>query len=140
MGKRTWQDDAELFKPKAVIENSFVINFEDYEKLHKLYKFKKPVTGKYFIDPKRNKTVAIVKKELINPENYVIYFNRDWLYQEALATKSETVINIIKSYPELNYMYKEIQKIFEERNKRFKKWIESYKLVEDFNEDESEVI
>lgn len=138
MGKRTWQEDAELTKARPAIENKFIIDFEDFEKLHKLYKFE--CKGNYFVDRKRNKTVTIVKKDLLNSNKYVIYFNQDWLFREAYDTKSETTIKIMKKYPELSYLYKLLQKKIEESNKRFKKWIASYSLSEDGEENGEEFL
>lgn len=138
MGKRTWQEDAELTKVRPAIENKFIIDFEDFEKLHKLYKFK--CKGDYFVDRKRNKAVTVVKKDLLKPNKYVIYFNQDWLFQEAYDTKSETVIKIMKKYPELSYLYKLLQDKIEESNKRFKKWIASYSLSEDGEENDEEFL
>lgn len=138
MGKRTWQEDAELTKAKPAIENKFIIDFEDFEKLHKLYNFM--CKGDYFVDRKRNKTVTIVKKDLLKPNKYVIYFNQDWLFREAYDTKSETTIKIMKKYPELSYLYKLLQEKIEESNKRFKKWIASYSLSEDGEENDEEFL
>lgn len=138
MGKRTWQEDAELTKVRPAIENKFIIDFEDFEKLHKLYKF--ICKGDYFIDRKRNKAVTIVKKDLLKPNKYVIYFNQDWLFQEAYDTKSETTIKIMKKYPELSYLYKLLQEKIEESNKRFKKWIASYSLSENGEENDEEFL
>lgn len=136
MGKRTWQEDAELIRVRPAIENKFIINFEDFEELHKLYKF--VCKGSFFVDRKRNKAVTIVKKDLLNPKKYIIYFNKDWLFQEAYDTKSETVIKIMKKYPELSYLYKLLQEKIEESNKRFKKWIASYSLSEEEEVEEYE--
>lgn len=138
MGKRTWQEDAELTKARPAIENKFIIDFEDFEKLHKLYNFM--CKGDYFVDRKRNKTVTIVKKDLLKPNKYVIYFNQDWLFREAYDTKSETTIKIMKKYPELSYLYKLLQEKIEESNKRFKKWIASYSLSEDGEENDEEFL
>ena len=138
MVKRTWQEDAEFTKIRPAIENKFIIEFEDFEKLHKLYKFE--CRGNYFIDRKRNKTVTIVKKDLLKPKKYVIYFNQDWLFREAYDTKSETTIKIMKKYPELSYLYKLLQEKIEESNKRFKKWIASYSLSEDGEENGEEFL
>lgn len=138
MGKRTWQEDAELTKVRPAIENKFIIDFEDFEDLHKLYKF--VCKESYFIDRKRNKTVTIVKKDLLKPNKYVIYFNQDWLFQEAYDTKSETIIKIMKKYPELSYLYKLLQEKIEESNKRFKKWIASYSLSENGEENDEEFL
>lgn len=138
MVNRIWKENADFTKINPTIENKFIIDFEDFEKLHKLYKF--ICRGDYFIDRKRNKTVSIVKKDLLIPNKYVIYFNQDWLFREAYDTKGETVIKIMQKYPELSNLHKLLQEKFEESNKRFKRWIASYSLAENGEENGEEFL
>lgn len=138
MVRRTWKEDEKIIHEVYNIDNKFIINLQDFEHLYNLYKFiyKKDL----FIDRKRNKAVATIKKDLLRPNNYIINFNQDWLLREACDTNSETVIKIMKSYPELTALYQKYKKYYEESNKRFKKWIASYSLLEDGDDCDEEFI
>ena len=46
----------------------------------------------------------------------------------------------MKKYPELSYLYKLLQEKIEESNRRFKKWIASYSLSENGEENDEEFL
>lgn len=119
----------------------FIMNFEDFEKLQKLYKFFPSVRDKIFVDKKHNCLVAKLRER--NNKQYDILFNKKWLFDELMITDSETIKEIMQNYSELQSLYKKYidrkELLLQKFKQRLAKW--SFKNIMsdyDYEDDEDE--
>jgi hypothetical protein len=94
-----------------------IIDEEQFNKINSLYKFSK--RGKYYIDYKRNKTVATVMKSLLDTNKRIYNFNYNWLKKELLCTGSHTLLDIVKNDPQ----FASIEKAYEDKKKKEKYYL-----------------
>ena len=128
MTKRKWKDTTTIVD-NIFNYNTFNINSSDFDYLFKLYKFTPLYKTKTFYDNKRGKIVAMASLDKIT-NKYVIIFNKDWLFEEAITTKCDKVIDILKRYQECFDVYHLYRKIMNKQMKTNKDLI----LKEYYNE------
>lgn len=110
MARRLWTEYGNYIQYLRNDE-TFIMKEEDFNRLKKLYHFKTNTTKDLFYDPKRNKIVAHIDKDILNNNEKVIYFSKFWLYNEALTTGIDWLVNILKNSIECYDIYKEYAKI-----------------------------
>ena len=92
---RCWIEE-DFTKIDKEITNYVMTNYDEFIKLHKMYKFVPIPDGFCFIDKKWKMCVAkVIKNHIIN-NDYDILFNKDWLRLELFRTNSETVLDFCK--------------------------------------------
>ena len=99
----------EILIPARFTEN-FVINYDDFEYLNKLYKFTPIKSELCFYDKKHQKTVAYLDRNLFTKKKD-IHFNKNWLAHECIITKDKKLLEILHKYPENYIIYKKVDEI-----------------------------
>lgn len=96
MVKRNWKELDDRIE-SVFNYNTFVIDKNDFDYLLNLYKFKPIPKYHSFYDKKRRKVVAMINKNKLT-NKYEIVFNKDWIFKEAVITKCNKVLEIMKQY------------------------------------------
>lgn len=99
----------EILIPARFSEN-FVIDFDDFEYLNKLYKFTPIKPELCFYDKKHQKIVAYLDKNYFTHKKD-IHFNKNWLAHECIITKDKKLLEILHKYPENIVIYKHVDEI-----------------------------
>lgn len=102
MGKSRYNNLYE--QSQIIITSDVIVNIsdEEFNKINDLYHFIK--RGDSYYDKKRNKIVNNVQKSMFN-DGFLNNFSKNWLKTELFATKSQTLLNIVKNNPLLFDIY-----------------------------------
>lgn len=102
MGKSRYNNLYE--QSQIIITSDVIVNIsdEEFNKINNLYHFIKH--GDAYYDRKRNKIVNNVQKSMFN-DGFLNNFSKNWLKTELFATKSQTLLNIVKNNPLLFDIY-----------------------------------
>lgn len=118
MVRRSWKEINDRIE-SIYNYDTFVIKENDFNYLLKLYNFLPVKKDLSFFDKKRKKVVAKFQKDKLIGK-YEILFNKDWLFEEAIKTSCNKVIDIMKHYEDCYDIYCSYKRFIEKQQKEDK--------------------
>lgn len=118
MVRRSWKEINDRIE-SIYNYDTFVIKENDFNYLLKLYNFLPVKKDLSFFDKKRKKVVAKFQKDKLI-DKYEILFNKDWLFEEAIKTSCNKVIDIMKHYENCYDIYCSYKRFIEKQQKEDK--------------------